>query len=192
MTYRRKLAIPLLLAISACGERDPHCADLFGGGTYCLQPSTAVAAFEAQQKVDLWIDGRRDTLIVEFEVDGAGLRLVGLTPLGHKIVQLNYDNRAVTATTLPADSRLSPALLVAMLQLALWPAEAVRAGLEAPLTLEEGADRRRILNRGEPAVTIERTGSQPPYRRLQFAVQGAAIELSIETLSAVPEASAPQ
>lgn len=187
------LAAALLLASAACSEpgKDPQCAALIGGGSYCLQPTSALAPFDVLQKVDSRFRERRDTLIVELEVDSAGLRFVGLTPFGQKLIALGYDNHAASATTLP-DSRISPALLVALLQIALWPSDAVRAGLEAPLTLEENAGQRRILNRGEPTLSIEHGSGPPPWRRIHLTVHAADLELDIETLDAAPAAENPQ
>lgn len=185
MKFWRMLTLVALLATAACSEPDPQCPALIGGGSYCLQPTTAVAPFDVQQKVESRFRDRRDTLIVELEVDAAGLRFAGLTPFGQKLIQLSYDNRNASATTIP-DSRISPALLVALLQLTQWPAEAVRAGLEAPLTLEENGNQRRILNRGEPTLTIDYGHGQPPWRKIHMTVHAADLELTIEPLDAAP------
>jgi uncharacterized protein DUF3261 len=181
MRYDRVLLVASLLAVTACNEQHLQCVALISGGSYCLQSSATVTPFEVQQKVDTHFRGRSDTLIVELEVDAAGLRFVGLTPFGQKVLQLNYDNRAVSATTF-TDSRINPALLVALLQLTLWPADAVRAGLEAPLTMEETIHRRNILNRDELTMSIDRSSGQPPYRRIQISVPTADLKLVIETL----------
>lgn len=198
MTLRQLLALALLLCTAACTEQaqDRQCAALIGGGSYCLQPTTAVAPFDVQQKVDSRFRDRHDTLIAELEVDAAGLRFAGVTPFGQKLIQLGYDNHEANATMLP-NSRISAALLVALLQLANWPADAVRAGLassegmagiDSPLTLEENAGQRRILNRGEPTLTIEHSGGPPPWRRVHMTIHAADLELTIETLDAAPAA----
>lgn len=188
MKLTRLLTATLLLATAACSETDPQCPALIGGGSYCLQPTTAVAPFDVQQKVDSRFRDRRETLIVELEVDATGLRFAGLTPFGQKLIQLGYDNRSASATTIP-DSRISPALLVALLQLAQWPADAVRAGLEAPLTLEEHGQQRRILNRGEPTLTIEYGDGQAPWRKIHMIVHAADLELTIEPMDAASPAA---
>jgi hypothetical protein len=176
----------LLLATAACsiGEDEGQwgqCATLIGGGRYCLQSSATIVPFEAQQKVEVRIRGQQETMIVELEVDAAGMRLAGLTPFGHSLLKASYDNRTVTATQL-ADARLSPSLLIALLQIALWPADALRVGLEAPLRLEERAGQRSILNGDKVTLTINYTGNQPPYRRMQIVIPVAGIELDVETL----------
>jgi hypothetical protein len=190
MKRARYLAAALLLATAACSqqEEDRQCAVLTGGGNYCLQPTTAVGVFDLQQKVDSRFRDRHDTLIVEIEVDATGMRFAGLTPFGQKLIQLEYDNREARATMV-ADSRINPTLLIALLQLALWPADTVRAGLEAPLVLEENAHQRRILKHGEPIITIAHDGGQVPWRKVNMTVHAADLELTIETLNAAPAAA---
>ena len=176
-------ALALLLATAACSisEADGQCATLIGGGRYCLQSTATIVPFEVQQKVEARFRGQQETMIVELEVDAAGMRFVGLTPFGHSLLKASYDNRTATGTQL-ADTRLSPVLLIALLQIALWPADALRAGLEAPLRLEEKDGQRRILNRDDVTLTISYIGAQPPYQRIKVDVQGAALQLDIETL----------
>ncbi len=173
----------LLMATAACSddERDARCPALIGGGNYCLQPSTTIAPFEVQQKVEIRFRGQHETMIAELEVNDKGMRLVGLTPFGQTLLKISYDNRAITTSKLP-DSRLPPGLLIALLQLALWPANALRTGLEAPLILEESAVQRRILNRDKVILTINYTGDQPPYRRIKMVIHAEDIELDVETL----------
>lgn len=182
----RTLTLALLLSVAACASRDPHCPSLPGGGRYCLQSTTAVPAFDAEQKVAAAFNGRRETLIVKIEADAESLRFVGLTPFGHKLVHVIYNNREARAVTL-ADPRLDPALLVALLQLTLWPAEAVRAGLSQPLTLEEKDGQRRILSGSESVATIHYTGVQPHYQRMRIAFATAGLELDVESLESRPE-----
>ncbi|MEO8409083.1 MAG: DUF3261 domain-containing protein [Propionivibrio sp.] len=177
------LMLPLLLALVACQD-DTRCAALIGGGNYCLQPTTDVHPFDVQQKADARFGDRRETMIAEIEVDAAGADVVALTPFGHTLLQVHYDNRQATAATLP-DQRISPALLMALLQIAWWPADSLRVGLEAPATLEEGAGLRRIVNDGETTLSIAYEGEQPPDRRLRVSIPSADLVIDIETLPVV-------
>lgn len=172
----------LLLVMAACVERDLRCADLPGRGHYCLQPTTIVAPFEAQQEVDATYNGRVEKMIVGIEVDANGMRFTGLTPFGQKLVQVSYDNRQVTSA-MPPDARLNPALIVALLQLALWPVDAVQTGLSEPLTIEESYGQRRIFANYETVLTVSYFGTKTPYHRLRVAFPSAGIELDVKTLS---------
>jgi hypothetical protein len=181
----RALVIAVLVFAAGCagtgGESGANCAAL-AAGRYCLQPSTGVAPFDATQMIRLRIGDRRETLIAELEVDAGGLRLVGLTPFGQKLIQLNYDNRSVQSST-PPGARFDPVFLAATLQLAHWPAAAVRAGLSAPLALEEGAGTRRVLSNGTPVVSIRLDGEQPPYHAVRMTVHPADMEMEADTLA---------
>ena len=179
----RAFLLSMLLGLSACNSPEAPCAGLIGGGAFCLQATSAVAPFELQQKVDARFRGRHETLIVHIENDRDGFQFVGLSPLGQKIFHVSFDNREAHALLLP-DRRISPSLLIATLQIALWPADRVRAGLEAPLILEESAGQRRIVNSGETTLMIEYTGDATPYRHLRLTIPAVDLELAIETLSA--------
>jgi hypothetical protein len=182
---RNRVRLALLLAFFAaagCAGPDPRCAVLPGGGRYCLQPTTAVAPFELQQKVEAAFDGRRETMIAEIEADANGLRLVVLTPFGHKLVEMSYDNLEAKAAA-RLDPRLDPALILALLQFTLWPGDAIRAGLGAGMTFEEGWRQRSILMAGEILMTVTYTGEGAPYRRLHVSLPPAGLELDVEALS---------
>ena len=179
------LVVALLL--SACSTLTAHssaCAELPGGGSYCLQPSTDLAPFELQQLVETTVQGRRETMIVEFEADAQGMRFVGLTPFGQKLLQIDYDNQVARAQTLP-DARLSPTALLALLQLAQWPADSVRRGLAPALRLEEGVHQRRVLLAGRLLLSIDYIGA-PTQRRLHVSVPSLPLELDISPLPTSP------
>ena len=182
---RRRLLIRLcaLLLVTACGEgsRDSPCPMLGGGGGYCLQATSAPGPFAVRQTVEASFRGRQATMIVAIENDADGLRVIGLTPFGQKLLQISYDNRQVSAATLP-DGRLDPTLLVALLQITLWPADAVRAGLTSPLKLEEDDGQRRVLNAGQVILSIRFSTDEAPWRRMHLSEHALALELEIETL----------
>lgn len=187
----RVLMLVLVIGIAACTEHDPCCASLPGGGHYCLQPTTALAPFDAQQKIEVIFNGRRETIIVEIESDADGLRFIGLTPFGHKLMQVSYDNHAAKSATMP-DTRLDPALLLALLQLSLWPADVVRNGLSMSLTLEESDNTRRILSGDDILLTVKRTGSKLPYRQLRLTIPSVGFVIDVENLGTLPIAGKEQ
>jgi len=173
--------LALLGAVAACSSGDPRCARLPGGASYCLQASSAVAPFEVQQKIEFTFNGRCETMIVELEVDADGMRFAGLTPFGHKLVQASFDNRQVSAEVLP-DKRLDPALLLALLQLALWPADSVRAGLGATVAVEESTGQRRVLDNGNLVMEVDYTGDRLTNGNMRIAFPAAQIEFAVTTL----------
>ena len=139
-------------------------------------------AFDVQQKVELGFNGRRETMIVELEVDAEGMRFVGLTPFGQKLIEGGYDNHTVRATLVP-DKRLSPSLLLAMLQICLWPANEVRAGLGDSALVEESAGQRQILVNGKPVLQVSYTGGLPPATNMRIVLPAAQMEFEVTTLA---------
>jgi len=171
----------LLLALSACNSGDPRCTKLPGGGGYCLQSTSALPSFDVQQKVETLFNGRNETLIVELEVDQDGMRFVGLTPFGQKMLQMSYDNRVVSAQVLP-HARIDPVLMLAMLQLALWPVESVQAGLDEGLVMGEQGRQRELLMNGKRVMAVSYTGDRVPYEDMHIEFPSAGLELDIKTL----------
>ena len=171
--------LPVLLA--ACSGMDSRCPVLPGSVIYCLQPTAAVAPFETRQKIDFLRDGRRETMIVEMEVTPEKMRLVGLTPFGVPVIQAGYDNRAVYAEKMP-ETGLDPAALFSVVQAALWPLDAVRAGFGAQASVDEKNAGRHISVGGEKIVEIAYTGSFPPFSGIRIVYPSARAVLEITTL----------
>ncbi len=175
------LFLPLLMT-TACSLSDPRCAKLPGDVRYCLQPTTAVMPFDVQQKVELTLNGLRETMVVELEVDAFGMRFAGLTPFGQTLVQASYDNREARAGVLP-DKRLEPVLFLAFLQLALWPADSVRAGLDATIVVQESMGQRRVLEGGNVVIEVSYTGGRPPSGDMRIVFPSAQLEIDVKTLN---------
>lgn len=131
------LASVLLLTLSACIGGDPHCPRLPGGGRYCLQPAPELH-ISMLQKTQLRFGDQQLTLLTRIENDAAGMRFVGLTPLGQTLMSVSWENGILTAALPPAlQSKVDPALLLALVQIAQWPSSQVRVGLEPAWELTE-------------------------------------------------------
>jgi hypothetical protein len=179
---KRRLALALLalLSATACTVGDPRCTNLPGGGRYCLQPTAAVRPFDTQQEVEITLGERRETLIVELEVDAGAMRFAALTPFGNTVMQAAYDNQRTETGAWP-DQGPPAALLLALLQLALWPADSARAGLGDSLVLDEAEGRRRLLFDGIPVVEVSYTGGRPTGN-LRIVLPATQVKINIKTL----------
>ena len=181
--FSSTLFLLLLSTLTACVGPDPRCVSLPGGGNYCLQPTSAVTPFAVQQKVVAVFNGRQETMIVELEVDEEGMRFAGLTPFGQKIAQAGYDNQQVNSGLWP-DKRLPPVLLLVLLQLAIWPADSVRAGLGGSAVLEDGEEQRRVLDDGTVLAEVGYTNGQPPYGNMRIGFPAWQVKFEVTTLDA--------
>ena len=171
----------LLLTVSACSQDDLRCAILPGGSHYCLQYASDIQPFDVQQIIEITLNDRRETMIVELEVDQVGMRFAGLTPFGQKLVQASFDNHQAKAE-LMLDKRLEPTLLLTILQLALWPIESVRTGLDGSALLDETAGQRRILDGDNLILEVSYTGDRSPFGNMQIKFPSARMALEIKTL----------
>ena len=155
----------LLLAVAALaagcgGDSDPRCTVLPGGVGYCLQTTDGVPPFDVQQRIDMSFRGQQQTLILQTESDDAGVRVVGMTPLGQTLLQLDFDNRQVTAVS--SIKAISPVMLMALVQIGGWPVERVRQGIDPALTIEESAAGRTVWRDGRAILSIRYTRGLPP------------------------------
>ena len=173
-------ALSVFLA-AACAGGDSRCTALPGGSRYCLQTKTDIVPFDAQQKVDIVFDGRQETIIAQLEADALGMRFVGTTPFGQKLVQLNFDNQRVIVETAQMKG-LDPVLLLALVQIATWPAEHVHGGLGNSAQLVESPGQRVVAGGGKDIVVIRYTRGRPPLGDMSIQFPGLSVEFSIVNL----------
>jgi hypothetical protein len=162
-------------------KQDSRCANLMGNGRYCLQPTTAITPFNVQQKVEASIKNHKEIMVTEIEVNAEGMQLIGLTPFGHQLVHISYNNEKAKAVVSP-DSRLDPTLMIAMIQLALWPVDSVRKGLGEPLLLEESIGHRRYLARDKLVLDVSYANAMVPSNKLNLSFPTVGLMLDIESL----------
>lgn len=185
------LIFPLLLAAillsTSCVRQDSRCTDLMGNGRYCLQPTTSMVPFEVQQKVEATIKSHHETMVTEIAVSAKGMQMIVLTPFGHQLVHVSYNNDEAKALVSP-DSRLDPAMMIAMTQLALWPVDSVRKGLNSPLHLEEIAGKRRYFANDKLVLEVQYADAITPTNKFQLSLPSVELKLDIETLPEVESA----
>lgn len=182
--FTQVLLITITCLVTACAKYHVNCTTLIGGGNYCLQPTSVVEPLELQQKLHITFKARNETLITNVMVNAERMTIVGLTPFGHKLLEVSYNNQTTIATVLPS-AQLEPAFLMAMLQLALWPEDNVRNGLSPIITLVSTQNQRRYLNQGKVILTIDYLGIKTPQDQLHIALPKLDLTLDIETLPEV-------
>jgi hypothetical protein len=177
-----KLAALILAAALAGCAANPRCPDLPGGPRYCLQSTTAVAPYSALQDIRIRRGDLDERLIAQLEVDAGGMHLAGLTPMGQSLLEAHFDNETATASSLAGD-RFDARALLSMVQLAVWPVESVRAGLDDDWSVEETPTLRRLLRDGESLLEVAREGDPPRYRHLDISLPGAGLSLTVQAIA---------
>ena len=182
LTWPAVLSIGLsVLLAAACANDGSRCTALPGGSRYCLQTTASVVPFDVQQKVDVVFDGRMDTIIAQVETDALGMRFVGTTPFGQKLVRLSFDNERVTLAASQMKG-LDPILLLALVQIASWPAASVRAGLGDSALVVDGEGQRRLVKDDSDLVVIKYTRGRPPLGDVSIQLPKAGVDFTIINL----------
>lgn len=180
------LLLAIITCLTACAPTSPHCASMPGGGRYCLQATSLAPEFEVQQQVLVRYRDKRDTMIASVENDAQHLDFVGLTPFGQKLIHMRYDNQAAIAMLSP-DKRIKPAMMLALLQLALWPAETVQQGLDEASLISTQDRERSITHKGKLVMHIHYENPAIPGADMQISLPEAALILEIKRLEAPTE-----
>lgn len=93
-----------------------------------LPPASLGAPLQAQQILHAAYGSDEATLQCVVDADSAVLSIVCLTALGQRVFTLSYDGRELKALRAPfAPDSIDPQRIVADLQLAYWPLEALQA-----------------------------------------------------------------
>lgn len=174
-------AFLLIVILTGCGSE--RCPTLPGGVSYCLQSPASGPNFSALQQVVIGEGEQQETLLAHVENGPERLTLVGLTPLGQTVLTLTWDGKHIAVNKPPGmQPHINPAVLVAILQLAMWPQDAVHSGLPDSVVWKDDADGGHLLRRGESLLTIHRTGQTAPYETLSITMPPAKLILNIHTL----------
>lgn len=123
-----------------------------------LPPAALGASISLHQHLTVERGGRSDVLEVALEVDAQHLNLIGLA-FGQRVLTLYYDGRTLESWrhSLLSDQVRAEDVLEDV-QLALWPADAIRQALPAGWRLEENGLRRTLFGGATPVTAIEYNG----------------------------------
>ncbi len=152
------IAASLLLVLAGCANTPPPVARL----NLKLAPSALGEAVSLQQHLKVERNGRIDELDAAIEVDDKRVEVVGLA-FGQRVLTVRYDGKDLTTwrhVMLPAQVRGEDVL--ADMQLALWPVEAIAASLPAGWRIEE-KDMLRSLYLDQELVTTIAYSAKPRW-----------------------------
>jgi hypothetical protein len=146
-------------------------------------PKAGPRLFATQQVVFRMPDGQEETLLTTVENDGARLGIVASTPLGQTlfVIQVEEGGTRVDARV-PLPRFLDPRLLPALVQLANWPLEDLRAGLGSGMELRDEGPVRKLLGKGRLVLSLTREGDRPPFRSVLMELPVQGIQARITTL----------
>jgi hypothetical protein len=168
------------LVLTGCASGNT--VNLAPGYTYTLRAPGSGPHFTAVQEIVIQApDGREERLVSQLENDSTSMRLAAFTPLGQTLLTVRFDGRSVeTASPLPVPAAFDARFVLALIQLALWPENAVVEGLGVGVTLTSGVNKRELEGGGKILWTIETAGASVPYDTVNM--HGSRLGLRITTL----------
>ena len=177
---RACLSLALALLVG-CATLKPRPAD---PGLFLLPPSDAGVEISLSQSLAFSKGARHFEALAVIELDSSHLSLVGLGPLGNRMLALRWDGKKLeqeSDPSLPPDLPLK--LILRDIQLAYWPAEALRKRL-APegWQIEEGALSRTLLKDGAQVVRIIYGGADRWRSALSFEHRSLGYHLDIHPI----------
>lgn len=146
-----------------------------------LSPASLGGELELRQRVTVAHGGQRHALDALLEADPASVRLAAVA-LGQLVLALSWDGQALEERAGPfLPEAVSAARILSDLQLAWWPAAAIRAALPPGYALEEAPGQRRLLREGVAQVAIAYEGQGPAWAHVRLRQLQLDYELDIES-----------
>lgn len=151
-----------------------------------LSPASLGRELQLSQRVTVVRGDERKSFDAQLEVDASAVRIAAVA-MGQTIASLVWDGKTLdqkVSTHVPA--AVSASRILSDVQLAWWPAEAVRAGLPAGYSLEEVNGTRVIIASGAPFASVSYEGAPPAWKLVRLTQQRYGYVLEIESVEAAP------
>jgi len=155
-----KTALVLLAVLAGCGNPPSPEVHLAPGVPFhlCL-PREGPPLFLTQEVVFTLPGGGEERAVAVVENRGGLFSVVASSPMGQTLFIVRMEGAELSVDTrIPIPGDLDPRVLPALVQLVLWPAEAVRRGLGPGAELLEEGPKRTLLRKGRPVWTATRAG----------------------------------
>ena len=125
------------------------------GSLKLLPPADASASVLLKQKVILQSGGKQQQFLVVTRFEPLRLKLAVLSPIGQQLLMLDYDGEALLEESFSSID-LPGREILAIIQLALWPAQSVRNNYpeKEGWLLEIGEERRVLQGAGRMHLKI--------------------------------------
>ena len=177
MKLVRLLMVALLLGLSACAT--PPAPPAGATPLLRLAPSALGRTLALQQQLTVQAGARTERLDVLLEADAQTVRLA-LLGMGQTGASLEWDGHDLKQTQAPWWPRaVSAERILSEMQLALWPADAVRQALPPGWTLEANAAERLLRQEGRAVIRIR----YPSPTRLEFEHLRDGYRIDAESVS---------
>lgn len=184
-SVRAGLLSALCLGLLSCATVPPKPATSTGTApSFRLLPSALGAQIAVQQRLTVSHQGRRQQADALLEIDERALRLVLLAG-PKRLLTLAWDGHELKMQREPAlPESLQGERFVDDIQLAYWPAEALRAALPQGWTLHDGDRHRSLRYAGASVIEIRYDTATRWLGHIVIDRPGAGYRLSIDSVQA--------
>lgn len=151
-----------------------------------LSPASLGRELSLSQRITVVRGDDRKSFDAQLEADASAVRIAAVA-MGHTVATLTWDGKSLeqkVSTHVPP--AVTAARILSDVQLAWWPAEAIRAGLPAGYSLEEGANSRVVTEAGAPFASVSYEGTAPAWRFVKLTQARYGYVLEIESVEAAP------
>lgn len=152
-----------------------------------LAPATLGSTRSVEQILHAAYGEREATLQCIVQIDGAHLRVVGVTALGQRVFTIEHDGTSIRAERSPfAPEQLRPEAILADIQLAYWPLAVLQAAAPpGTRVVEPRAGQRRLLRDGALIAEVHYADADPWNGRLWLvnAEHGYSLDIRSQPLA---------
>lgn len=151
-----------------------------------LSPASLGRELQLLQRITVVRGAERKSFDAQLEVDASAVRIAAVA-MGQTIASLSFDGKSleqrVSAHVPPA---VTASRILSDVQLAWWPADAIRTGLPAGFSLEEGGGTRSLRQGGELFAVVTYEGTAPAWKFVRLNQVRFGYLLEIESVEAAP------
>ena len=149
-----------------------------------LSPASLGRELQLSQRVTVVRGEERRSFDAQLEIDGSAVRIAAVA-MGQTIATLVWDGKTLEQkVSVHVPPSVTAARILSDVQLAWWPAEAIRAGLPAGFALEEVNDTRVVTQDGRPFASVSYEGAAPAWKIVRLTHQRFGYVLEIESVEA--------
>lgn len=146
-----------------------------------LSPASLGRELQLSQRITVLRGDVRRSFDAQLEVDATAVRIAAVA-LGQTIASLNWDGKVFEQrVSAHVPDAVNAARILSDVQLAWWPADAIRAALPQDYELTESAGSRTILHRGSAFASLTYEGHPPAWAHVRLTHQKYGYVLDIES-----------
>lgn len=147
-----------------------------------LSPASLGRELSLTQRITVSHGEVRRSFDAQLEADATAVRVAAVS-LGQTIATLSWDGQTLEQrVSAHVPEVVTAARILSDVQLAWWPAQAIRAALPPGFRLEEQGSTRTLFHGEAPFATVSYEGTPPAWRHVRLAHHRYGYQLDIESV----------